>query len=138
MAREVTWEEFEQLRRQVLALQGFINIINNGTGQLDHAALSNLLWVNSGHTGSNGQLCCFNAGGATLIVFAGNVDTDTVPALLDTRITPTIKAATDPGAGDDQTTGQLVGSIWLNQTGPKWWICSSAATGTAVWNKFFG
>jgi hypothetical protein len=137
----VTDEEFERLRRQVLVLQGFINIINNGTGQLDHSALANLLWVNSGHQGTSNQIAAFNGGingTPCLILFDGNIDSDTVPFTLDTRITPTIKAATDPGAGDDQTTGQHVGSIWLNQTGPKWWICSSAATGSAVWNKFFG
>jgi hypothetical protein len=39
----------------------------------------------------------------------------------------------DPAVGNDNTQDYAVGSLWLNTTSSRAWICQSAATGAAVW-----
>ncbi len=42
---------------------------------------------------------------------------------------------TDPTTGDDSADGYSSGSIWINTSTPKAWICISAALGSADWNQ---
>jgi hypothetical protein len=42
-------------------------------------------------------------------------------------------AAVDPAVGNDNTQDYAVGSLWLNTTSNRAWICLSASTGAAVW-----
>lgn len=42
-------------------------------------------------------------------------------------------ATTDPGSGSDNTQGYAAGSIWINTTLSRVWMCLSASTGAAVW-----
>jgi len=42
-------------------------------------------------------------------------------------------ATTDPGAGNDNTQGYFVGSIWVNTTNGRVWIAQSVGTGAAAW-----
>lgn len=44
-------------------------------------------------------------------------------------------ATTDPGAGDDSADGYAAGSIWLNVTGGRAWICRVATAGVADWRQ---
>ena len=39
----------------------------------------------------------------------------------------------DPTVNDDGTLGYVVGSRWINTTGPSEFVCSDATTGAAVW-----
>src|SRR5215510_13195667 len=39
----------------------------------------------------------------------------------------------DPAVGNDNTQDYAVGSLWLNTSSSRAWICQSAATGAAVW-----
>lgn len=43
-------------------------------------------------------------------------------------------ASSDPTVNDDQTKGYGAESHWINTTTGKTWICSSGATGAAVWH----
>lgn len=42
-------------------------------------------------------------------------------------------ATTDPGAGNDNTQGYFVGSLWVNTTSGRVWIAQAVATGAAAW-----
>jgi hypothetical protein len=42
-------------------------------------------------------------------------------------------ATTDPGAGNDNTQGYFVGSLWVNTTNGRVWIAQAVATGAAAW-----
>jgi hypothetical protein len=42
-------------------------------------------------------------------------------------------ATTDPNVGSDQTADYQPGSLWLNTSAQRAWICLNAATGAAVW-----
>src|ERR1700739_714508 len=42
-------------------------------------------------------------------------------------------ASVDPPVGNDNTQDYAVGSLWLNTTSSRAWICLSASTGAAVW-----
>jgi hypothetical protein len=44
-----------------------------------------------------------------------------------------VAATTDPGAGNDNTQGYTVGSLWVNTTNGRVWIALSVATGAAAW-----
>src|SRR5215510_14349448 len=44
-----------------------------------------------------------------------------------------LAASIDPAVGNDNTQDYAVGSLWLNTTSSRAWICQSAATGAAVW-----
>lgn len=44
-----------------------------------------------------------------------------------------LTAATNPGVGNDTTQGYAVGSVWVNTSSSTEYVCSSAATGAAVW-----
>lgn len=46
-----------------------------------------------------------------------------------------VTAAVDPGVDDDNTTGNTIGTGWLNTTTPSTWICIDATTGAAVWRQ---
>ena len=45
---------------------------------------------------------------------------------------PTVVAAA-PTAGDDSSTGEFVGAMWLDSTGPTLYMCTDATEGAAVW-----
>jgi hypothetical protein len=42
-------------------------------------------------------------------------------------------AVADPGAGNDNTQGYFVGSLWVNTTNGRVWIAQAVATGAAAW-----
>jgi hypothetical protein len=42
---------------------------------------------------------------------------------------------TDPLASSDNTLGYSVGSRWINTTSGNEYVCTSAATGAAVWGR---
>jgi hypothetical protein len=42
-------------------------------------------------------------------------------------------AITDPGAGNDNTQGYFVGSLWVNTTNGRVWIAQAVGTGAAAW-----
>jgi hypothetical protein len=42
-------------------------------------------------------------------------------------------ATTDPGAGNDNTQGYFVGSIWVNTINGRVWIAQAVGTGAAAW-----
>jgi hypothetical protein len=44
-----------------------------------------------------------------------------------------VAAITDPGAGNDNTQGYSVGSLWVNTTNGRVWLAQSVATGAAAW-----
>jgi hypothetical protein len=44
-----------------------------------------------------------------------------------------VAATTDPVAGNDNTQGYMVGSLWVNTTNGRVWIAQSVATGAAAW-----
>jgi hypothetical protein len=44
-----------------------------------------------------------------------------------------LAATTDPGSANDTTQGYAAGSIWINTTAFRVWICQSAAASAAVW-----
>lgn len=44
-----------------------------------------------------------------------------------------LSATTNPGVGNDGTQGYEVGSVWVNTATGGTFICTSAATGAAVW-----
>ena len=44
-----------------------------------------------------------------------------------------LTATTDPVSTNDNTQDYAVGSIWVNSTNGRVWICQSAATSTAAW-----
>ena len=44
-----------------------------------------------------------------------------------------LSAVTDPGAGNDNTQDFQPGSLWINTSAYRVWMCLSAATGAAVW-----
>jgi hypothetical protein len=46
-----------------------------------------------------------------------------------------LTATTTPGTGNDNTQGYSDGSLWINTSTSVVYICSSAATGAAVWNS---
>ncbi len=47
-------------------------------------------------------------------------------------------ATTDPTTGDDSADGYEAGSLWLNVTGSKVFICEDASAGAAVWIELTG
>lgn len=51
----------------------------------------------------------------------------------DTLGRENLTATTDPGVGNDNTQGYTAGSMWVNLTLARSWICLSSATGAAVW-----
>ena len=44
-----------------------------------------------------------------------------------------VSATLDPTSSNDQTQGYSAGSIWVNTSNGRAWICVSAATGAATW-----
>jgi hypothetical protein len=44
-----------------------------------------------------------------------------------------LSATTDPGVGNDTTQGYVVGSLWVNTSTGRAWVCVSNATGAATW-----
>lgn len=44
-------------------------------------------------------------------------------------------ATTDPGVGNDTTQGYQPGSVWINVSANRAFVCVDAATGAAVWNE---
>ena len=46
-----------------------------------------------------------------------------------------LAATTNPGVGNDNTQGYIVGSEWLNTTAQTAWVCLGNATGAAVWKE---
>jgi len=59
---------------------------------------------------------------------------------LDGRNIPVNKldATVDPGVSDDSTEGYNPGSLWVNATGKKAFVCTDASTGAAVWEIYTG
>lgn len=50
----------------------------------------------------------------------------------------TLNESTDPGAGDDSGDGFSVGSIWINTTDDKAWICLDDTAAAAIWEQING
>lgn len=46
-----------------------------------------------------------------------------------------LDATADPGTGDDVGDGYEVGSLWVNVTADRIWICQDPASGAAVWER---
>lgn len=69
------------------------------------------------------------AGQYSIVVLdsTGAVKTKNVPSLNNTT------AVTDPGVSNDSSQGYAVGSIWINTSASRVWMCQSAAVGAAVW-----
>lgn len=44
-----------------------------------------------------------------------------------------LTSTTDPGSTDDHSKGYRSGSIWVNKTGKKVWICTDGTVDVAVW-----
>jgi hypothetical protein len=44
-------------------------------------------------------------------------------------------ATADPGVGDDSAAGYDRGSLWINVSGNKVWVCANPAAGAAVWKE---
>lgn len=44
-------------------------------------------------------------------------------------------ATTDPGVSNDDTEGYCIGSVWVNQSGKKVWVCTDNTTGAAIWSN---
>ncbi len=49
------------------------------------------------------------------------------------RLGNNLTATSDPGSGDDVADGYGVGSLWVNLTLDRTWLCLDATTGTAIW-----
>lgn len=79
-------------------------------------------WINT--TGGKSWIC--------VSATAGEADWNQIDA---TTPKNKLNATTDPGVGDDTDDGYSTGSIWINTTTPKAWICISAASGAADWNQ---
>lgn len=45
------------------------------------------------------------------------------------------ETTTDPTSGDDSNDGYAIGSVWINTTGNKSWICVDATVSAAVWKE---
>lgn len=46
-----------------------------------------------------------------------------------------LSATTDPTTGDDSGDSYAVGSVWINVTGDKAWVCLDATLAAAVWRR---
>lgn len=46
-----------------------------------------------------------------------------------------LSKTTDPAAGDDAADGYVRGSVWINITGNKVWVCTNPAAGAADWRQ---
>ena len=46
-------------------------------------------------------------------------------------------AISDPGTGDDSADGYVVGSIWVNVSGHKIFLCENNTAGAAVWRQIW-
>jgi hypothetical protein len=44
-----------------------------------------------------------------------------------------LTATQDPGVGNDNTQGYAVGSLWVNKSAGRAWICTDTTTGAAAW-----
>jgi hypothetical protein len=46
-----------------------------------------------------------------------------------------LSASTNPAPGDDSADGYAVGSVWINTTAGRAYVCVNATVGNAVWNE---
>ncbi len=53
-----------------------------------------------------------------------------------TAIKANLAAATDPTVNSDSSAGYAVGSLWINTTLDKVFVCVDASVGAAVWRSF--
>lgn len=44
-----------------------------------------------------------------------------------------LSAAVDPSTNDDASAGYSIGSVWINTTADRTWVCADNTTGTALW-----
>jgi len=92
--------------------------------------------------GANGQVIQGNGSGN--LIFANAVmDSDftategfmrKTAAGTYTVVKSNLAATTAPGVSDDGVAGYGIGSVWIDTTGDKSYLCVDASTGAAVWN----
>lgn len=61
------------------------------------------------------------------------MDSGALPLPANPQSIANLTATTDPTVSNDNTQDYGPGSVWLNTTGNRIWVCESASTGAAVW-----
>jgi hypothetical protein len=56
-----------------------------------------------------------------------------IPQSFPTAYAHYLSAAADPGVTNDASQGFVVGSLWINTTGNKVWMCTANTAGAATW-----
>ena len=87
------------------------------------------------YVGEGGKTFTANAQGQILAV--GGRDVNDMQALgCKTYGATYVSANADPTTSNDNTQGFVIGSLWVDSTGPKSWIATSVGTGTALWEQY--
>jgi hypothetical protein len=72
------------------------------------------------------------------LLVADLVGTETAADGADVRVTKAKRdnytATTDPTANDDSTDGYTIGSVWINTSTDRIWVCVDATATAAIWN----
>ena len=93
---------------------------DTGTLAIKRRNAANTAWATVGAFAADGTVTWYVAG-----VALGNFAT----------LKANFAGTTDPGAGDDAEDGFAAGSLWLNVTGGRAWICRVATAGVADWRQ---
>jgi len=93
-------------------------------------AVAKMLWIDD--TTTPWVLKCFDG---TDDISIGTINATTNIFTPSGILLNNLAASSDPTTGDDSGDGYSIGSVWLNTTSDKWFMCLDNAVGAAVWKQ---
>lgn len=134
---EAAWDSISPISAAIATVAGISSAVSTVAGI--QAAVSTV-------AGIQAAVSTVATSNASVVAVAGSIaNVNTVAANISSVIDAAnnipkanLSATTDPGVGDDAADGYQAGSLWVNVTLNKVFVCADATNGAAVWNNVSG